>query len=71
LYLSRGKQSGCRRDNKSIYSLLVDEFDKFVAFGLGIRLHVTVVNQPGTDFGVGPGTPDNILSIREIVTRDV
>lgn len=33
-------------------SLFVDKFDELVAFSLGIRLEVAIVDQPGADFRV-------------------
>lgn len=60
----------CRFSTLSDGSLFVDEFDKFVAFDLGIRLEVSIVDQPRMDFGVGPGTPDGVSSITEVITAD-
>jgi len=52
-----------------IFVLFVDELDELVAFDLGIRLEVSIIDQPCTNPGVGPGTPDSVLSVGKVVTR--
>lgn len=51
-------------------SLIVDELDKFIALDLGIRLEISIVDQPRADLRVGPGAPDGVSSVTEMVTEN-
>lgn len=69
MYLKKVVSDPCHFSALGNDSLLVDEFDKFVAPDLSIRFEMLIGDQPGADFRVGPRAPDGVSSITEVVTE--
>lgn len=51
--------------------LVINELDELIPFGLGIRLEIFIVDQPRTDFRIGPRAPDGVSGIVEVVTTEI